>query len=236
MGTACLYEGKAKRIFETEDPDVLRIAYKDDATAFNGEKKEVLTGKGRLNNEISSLIFERLQEEGIASHFIRRLSDTEQLVHPVEIVPLEVVVRRIAAGSIVKRTGLERGTIMDPPVVECYYKDDALGDPLLNDEHIRLLQLAKPAELDTMKQLALRVYDVLSKLFDRAGITLVDFKLEFGRRSGEILLADEISPDTCRLWDKETGASFDKDLFRFGQGDLQTGYETILSRLGGHEA
>ncbi|WP_444685369.1 phosphoribosylaminoimidazolesuccinocarboxamide synthase [Alkalicoccus luteus] len=236
MGTACLYEGKAKRIFETEDPDVLRIAYKDDATAFNGEKKEVLTGKGRLNNEISSLLFERLQEEGIASHFIRRLSETEQLVHPVEIVPLEVVVRRIAAGSIVKRTGLERGTIMDPPVVECYFKDDALGDPLLNDEHIRLLKLAEPAELETMKQLSLRVYDVLSKLFDRAGITLVDFKLEFGRRSGEILLADEISPDTCRLWDKETGASFDKDLFRFGQGDLQTGYETILSRLGGHEA
>ncbi|MFC4736663.1 phosphoribosylaminoimidazolesuccinocarboxamide synthase [Bacillus daqingensis] len=236
MGTACLYEGKAKRIFETEDPDVLRIAYKDDATAFNGEKKEVLTGKGRLNNEISSLIFERLQEEGIASHFIRRLSETEQLVHPVEIVPLEVVVRRIAAGSIIKRTGLERGTIMDPPVVECYFKDDALGDPLLNDEHIRLLKLAEPAELETMKQLSLRVYDVLSKLFDRAGITLVDFKLEFGRRSGEILLADEISPDTCRLWDKVTGASFDKDLFRFGQGDLQTGYETILSRLGGHEA
>lgn len=233
MESNCLYEGKAKRIFTTDDPDVLRIAYKDDATAFNGEKKDVLTGKGRLNNEISSLIFERLQEAGVKSHFVSRLSETEQLVRHVEIVPLEVVVRNIAAGSLVKRTGLARGTKISPPIVEFYYKDDELGDPLFNEAHIAALELAVPEELAVMKEAALRVNQELQTVFEEAGIEVVDFKVEFGRKDGEILLADEISPDTCRLWDKETGESFDKDLFRFQQGNLQDGYETILQRLGG---
>lgn len=233
MESKCLYEGKAKRIFTTDDPDVLRIAYKDDATAFNGEKKDVLEGKGRLNNEISSLIFERLRDAGVESHFVKRLSETEQLVRHVEIVPLEVVVRNIAAGSLVKRTGLARGTRIPKPIVEFYYKDDELGDPLLNDAHIAALELAEPDELETMTAMALRVNEELQTVFQEAGIDVVDFKLEFGRKNGEILLADEISPDTCRLWDKETGESFDKDLFRFQQGNLQDGYEAILQRLGG---
>ncbi|SDO56002.1 phosphoribosylaminoimidazole-succinocarboxamide synthase [Alkalicoccus daliensis] len=233
MESTCLYEGKAKRIFTTEDPDILRIAYKDDATAFNGEKKEVLEGKGRLNNEISSLIFTRLREAGVESHFVKRLSSTEQLVRHVEIVPLEVVVRNIAAGSLVKRTGFARGTKMKHPIVEFYYKDDELGDPLLNNAHIAALELASPEELSRMTEMALQVNQELQQVFEDAGIDIVDFKLEFGRKNGEILLADEISPDTCRLWDKETGDSFDKDLFRFQQGSLQDGYETILQRLGG---
>ncbi|TVP84440.1 MAG: phosphoribosylaminoimidazolesuccinocarboxamide synthase [Alkalicoccus sp.] len=236
MESVCLYEGKAKRIFETEDPDVLRIAYKDDATAFNGEKMEVLEGKGRLNNKISSLIFERLQEAGVESHFIKQLSETEQLVHPVEIVPLEVVVRNTAAGSLVKRLGVERGTQFFPPIIEFYYKDDELGDPLLNEAHIAALALAEEKELLEMKKMALQVNKELIWLFEEAGIDLVDFKLEFGRRNGKILLADEISPDTCRLWDKKTGESFDKDLFRFSQGSLQEGYEMILKRLGGQKS
>jgi phosphoribosylaminoimidazole-succinocarboxamide synthase len=233
MESVCLYEGKAKRIFKTGDPDVLRIAYKDDATAFNGEKMEVLEGKGRLNNEISSLIFERLQEAGLDSHFIERISETEQLVRPVEIVPLEVVVRNIAAGSLVKRLGVMRGYAFETPIVEFYYKDDELGDPLLNEAHIAALKLAEPEELQQMQDMALRVNEKLLHLFSEAGVDLVDFKLEFGRREGKILLADEISPDTCRLWDKKTGDSFDKDLFRFSQGNLQDGYKMILQRLGG---
>jgi phosphoribosylaminoimidazole-succinocarboxamide synthase len=236
MESVCLYEGKAKRIFETEDPDVLRIAYKDDATAFNGEKMEVLEGKGRLNNKISSMIFERLQEAGVESHFIKQLSETEQLVHPVEIVPLEVVVRNTAAGSLIKRLGVERGKQFFPPIIEFYYKDDELGDPLLNEAHIAALSLAEEKELLEMKKMALQVNKELIWLFEEAGIDLVDFKLEFGRRNGKILLADEISPDTCRLWDKKTGESFDKDLFRFSQGSLQEGYEMILKRLGGQES
>ncbi|PTL39195.1 phosphoribosylaminoimidazolesuccinocarboxamide synthase [Alkalicoccus saliphilus] len=236
MESVCLYEGKAKRIFETEDPDVLRIAYKDDATAFNGEKMEVLEGKGRLNNKISSMIFERLQEAGVESHFIKQLSETEQLVHPVEIVPLEVVVRNAAAGSLIKRLGVERGKQFFPPIIEFYYKDDELGDPLLNEAHIAALSLAEEKELLEMKKMALQVNKELIWLFEEAGIDLVDFKLEFGRRNGKILLADEISPDTCRLWDKKTGESFDKDLFRFSQGSLQEGYEMILKRLGGQES
>ena len=236
MESVCLYEGKAKRIFKTEDPDVLRIAYKDDATAFNGEKMEVLEGKGRLNNKISSMIFERLQEAGVESHFIKQLSETEQLVHPVEIVPLEVVVRNTAAGSLIKRLGVERGKQFFPPIIEFYYKDDELGDPLLNEAHIAALSLAEEKELLEMKKMALQVNKELIWLFEEAGIDLVDFKLEFGRRNGKILLADEISPDTCRLWDKKTGESFDKDLFRFSQGSLQEGYEMILKRLGGQES
>ncbi|WP_430708791.1 phosphoribosylaminoimidazolesuccinocarboxamide synthase [Paenalkalicoccus suaedae] len=226
-----LYEGKAKQIYQTEEPGVLRISYKDEATAFNGEKKDTLLGKGRLNNEISSLIFSILKEAGVESHFVRRLSETEQLVKEVTIIPLEVVVRNVAAGSLVKRLGFERGHKLKTPLVEWYYKDDALGDPLLAEAHIKELALATPEELAQMQQMALRVNEELQKLFATINVDIVDFKLEFGKTNGEILLADEISPDTCRLWDKDTGDSFDKDLFRFQQGDLQEGYETILSRL-----
>ncbi|SDX96455.1 phosphoribosylaminoimidazole-succinocarboxamide synthase [Evansella caseinilytica] len=233
---ACLYEGKAKRIYQTEQPDVLWVEYKDDATAFNGEKKAVLEGKGVLNNEISSLIFSQLKDAGIDSHFIEKLSANEQLVKKVEIIPLEVVVRNVAAGSLVKRLGMERGTVLTSPILEFYYKDDALGDPLINEEHIRALTLASVEELETIKASALQVNEQLLTLFKEIGIQLVDFKLEYGRdRTGAVLLADEISPDTCRLWDEKTGTSFDKDLFRFQLGSLQEGYETILTRLGGRK-
>ncbi|RKL67181.1 phosphoribosylaminoimidazolesuccinocarboxamide synthase [Salipaludibacillus neizhouensis] len=230
----CLYEGKAKRIYETDKPEVLWVEYKDDATAFNGVKKDVLTGKGRLNNEISSVIFSLLAREGIKSHFIERLSETEQLIRKVTIIPIEVVVRNIAAGSLVKRLGLTRGQRFDQPIVEFYYKDDELGDPLMNEEHIRVMGLATEDEVASLKEKALEVNEHLIELFKKIDVDLVDFKLEFGRDiSGKVLLADEISPDTCRLWDSKTGDSFDKDLFRFGQGNLQEGYETILARLGG---
>jgi len=230
----CLYEGKAKLIYETEKSEVLWVKYKDDATAFNGEKKDVLVGKGRLNNEISALIFSMLAKQGIKSHFIERLSETEQLIKKVSIIPIEVVVRNVAAGSLVKRLGLTRGQTFSEPIVEFYYKDDELGDPLMNDEHVRAMQLATGEEVQSLKKKAKAVNEQLIPLFDRIGVQLIDFKLEFGRdASGNVLLADEISPDTCRLWDKETGESFDKDLFRFGQGNLQQGYETIFARLGG---
>ncbi|MBM7094914.1 phosphoribosylaminoimidazolesuccinocarboxamide synthase [Bacillus sp. H-16] len=231
---ACLYEGKAKRIYETDDPNVYRVVYKDEATAFNGEKKDVLDGKGRLNNEISSLVFSKLHEAGIANHFIERLTETEQLVKKVRIIPLEVVVRNVAAGSLVKRLGLKRGERFPEPIIEFYYKDDELGDPLINTDHIAYLKLAADEELSRIRKDAIRVNNVLTSLFKEAGITLVDFKLEFGRdENGSVLLADEVSPDTCRLWDEKTGDSLDKDLFRFQLGDLNKGYETILTRLGG---
>ncbi|MCD8511263.1 MAG: phosphoribosylaminoimidazolesuccinocarboxamide synthase [Bacillus sp. (in: Bacteria)] len=232
----CLYEGKAKRIYATNEDSVLWVEYKDEATAFNGEKKDVLEGKGRLNNEISSLIFAQLKEEGIDSHFIKRLSSNEQLVKKVEIIPLEVVVRNVAAGSLVKRLGIDRGTNFEPPFVEFYLKDDALGDPLITEDHIRVMDLATVEEVTQLKAMALKVNDHLKRLFKNINIQLVDFKLEFGRdNNGAILLADEISPDTCRLWDEKTGESFDKDLFRFQLGNLQEGYETILTRLGGQK-
>ncbi|MFB5661215.1 phosphoribosylaminoimidazolesuccinocarboxamide synthase [Alteribacillus sp. HJP-4] len=229
-----LYEGKAKKLFKTDDPDLLWVAYKDDATAFNGEKKDVLEGKGRLNNEISSLLFEKLAASGIQSHFVEKLSDTEQLVRRTDIIPLEIVVRNIVAGSLHKRTGVEEGTVLSEAVVECYYKDDDLGDPLINEDHIRMLNAAEPDQVSGMKRAALAVNETLKKHFDSRGLLLVDFKLEFGiTTEGELLLSDEISPDTCRLWDKETKQKFDKDLFRFGLGSLQDGYNEILKRLGG---
>ncbi|GEL08572.1 phosphoribosylaminoimidazolesuccinocarboxamide synthase [Salisediminibacterium halotolerans] len=232
--TELLYEGKAKKVFRTDNDDTLHVEYKDDATAFDGKKKEMLSGKGRLNNEISALIFAKLHELGIPNHFIERISQTEQRIRKAEMIPLEVVVRNRAAGSLVKRLGLERGQDMTPPVIEWYLKDDNLGDPLINEEHIRVLGAAAADELTEMKALALRCNTALIELFQNAGLILVDFKLEFGRdHSGRIILADEISPDTCRLWDAKTGDSLDKDLFRFDGGNLQAAYETIFSRLGG---
>jgi phosphoribosylaminoimidazole-succinocarboxamide synthase len=231
---ALLYEGKAKQVYATNDEQVVWIEYKNSATAFNGVKKAEIQGKGRLNNEITSLIFMKLREKGIQSHFIERLSETEQLVKKVNIIPLETVIRNVAAGSFSSRLGIEEGTLLKKPIVEFYYKDDALGDPLLTDDHIEELQLASIAEREEIKEKALQVNSVLSSLFAELGIRLIDFKLEFGKdASGKILLADEISPDTCRLWDEETNAKLDKDVFRRDLGNLTDVYEIILAKLGG---
>ncbi|MCP3742505.1 phosphoribosylaminoimidazolesuccinocarboxamide synthase [Rossellomorea sp. BNER] len=229
-----LYEGKAKKIFSTTDEFTVWIEYKDSATAFNGEKKETIEGKGRLNNLITSLLFASLKEKGIESHFIKQVSDYEQLVKRVEIIPLEVVVRNIAAGSLAKRIGWEEGTPLKSPIVEFYYKDDDLGDPLLTVDHIEQLELASPEELDTLKEMGFKINNILQELFNEVGIQLVDFKLEFGKdMDGKILLADEISPDTCRLWDRETGQKLDKDVFRRDLGSLTDVYSIILTKLGG---
>ena len=229
-----LYEGKAKKVYATNEEGVLWIEYKDEATAFNGEKKAKISGKGRLNNEITSLLFFFLHEAGVNNHFIRKISDTEQLVRRVTIIPLEVVVRNIVAGSLSKRTGLEEGTVLEKPLVEFYYKNDDLGDPLLTEDHIALLQLATHDELLHMKQTALRINDILTSLFRSCDLQLVDFKLEFGKdETGAVLLADEISPDTCRLWDVHTKEKFDKDVFRRDLGDLTETYTKLLQRLGG---
>lgn len=233
---AQLYEGKAKKIYATDDEQVVWIEYKDSATAFNGAKKAEITGKGRLNNEITSLIFEKLKEKGIDSHFIKRISETEQLVKKVTIVPLETVVRNTAAGSFSARLGVEEGTKLSRPIVEFYYKDDALGDPLLTDDHIDILGLATKEEKELIKEKALKVNEVLSSLFAELNINLIDFKLEFGKDAeGNILLADEISPDTCRLWDAETNQKLDKDVFRRDLGNLTDVYEIILAKLGGSQ-
>jgi len=230
---ALLYEGKAKRIYETNDPELLWIEYKDSATAFDGKKKAEIEGKGRLNNLISSIIFTKLREQGIDSHFVQQLSETEQLVKKVEIIPLETVVRNYAAGSISKRLGIPEGEKLRRPIVEFYYKDDALGDPLLTEDHIEILDLASPDEVELLKTKALEVNKVLTELFAELGVKLIDFKLEFGRDSqGNVLLADEISPDTCRLWDMETNEKLDKDVFRRDLGSLTEAYEAILARLG----
>lgn len=229
-----LYEGKAKKVYATNEERVLWIEYKDEATAFNGEKKATIVGKGRLNNEITSLLFSLLHEAGVSNHFIRKISDTEQLVRQVTIIPLEVVVRNIVAGSLAKRIGLEEGTALEKPIVEFYYKNDDLGDPLLTEDHIALLQLATHDELLHMKQTALRINDILISLFRSCDLQLIDFKLEFGKdETGAVLLADEISPDTCRLWDVHTKEKFDKDVFRRDLGDLTETYTKLLQRLGG---
>lgn len=229
-----LYEGKAKRIYATEDAAIVRVKYKDSATAYNGEKKAEIAGKGRLNNEITSLLFLKLREAGIQSHFIEKISESEQLVKRVSIIPLEVVVRNFAAGSFSKRLGVEEGKKLSRPIVDFYLKDDSLGDPLLTDEHVDVLNLASPQEVAELKAAALKINDVLSGFFTEIGVTLIDFKLEFGKDAdGKILLADEISPDTCRLWDMETQQKLDKDVFRRDLGNLTDAYETILTRLGG---
>ncbi|ALC87880.1 MULTISPECIES: phosphoribosylaminoimidazolesuccinocarboxamide synthase [Bacillaceae] len=229
-----LYEGKAKQLFATEDENILFVSYKNSATAFNGEKKEEIEGKGILNNKITTILFEELKNRGIESHFVEQISENEQLVRKVEIIPLEVVVRNVAAGSLAKRLGMEEGIPLKHTIVEFYYKDDALGDPLLTDAHIELLALATPEEVETIKAKALEINQVLQPIFKEIGVTLIDFKLEFGKTAqGEILLADEISPDTCRLWDAETNNKLDKDVFRRNLGSLTEVYEIILSRLGG---
>jgi phosphoribosylaminoimidazole-succinocarboxamide synthase len=229
-----LYEGKAKKIYATNDPEIVWVEYKDSATAFNGEKKATITGKGRLNNTITCLLFEMLHDKGIVTHLVEKLTDTEQLVKKVEIIPLEVVVRNIAAGSLAKRLGMKEGVELSFPIIELYYKNDDLGDPIINEDHIRLLKLANEEQVQFLKETALQINDVLLPYFDEKNVRLIDFKLEFGVTSeGTVILADEISPDTCRLWDKETNEKLDKDVFRRDLGNLTDAYEKILERLGG---
>lgn len=229
-----IYEGKAKKVWTTDDPTLYVIEYKDDATAFNGEKRAQIAGKGALNNQIATRFFEVLASAGIASHFVQSLSETEQLVRAVRIVPLEVVVRNIAAGSLAKRLGWEEGRPLPQTIVEFYYKSDALGDPLLNDSHIAALDLATPAQLTEIETLARRINDVLQPYLRERNVLLVDFKLEFGiDANGTILLADEISPDTCRFWDATTHEKLDKDRFRRDLGGVEDAYRELLSRVGG---
>lgn len=229
-----LYEGKAKRLYATDQEGVLWVSYKDSATAFNGEKKAEIEGKGTLNNRITSLLFEKLHDAGVPSHFLEQLSDRDQLVKEVSIIPLEVVVRNTAAGSLAKRLGLEEGQVFPRPIVEFYLKDDSLGDPLVTEDHIDLLQLATAQEVETLRKNGLKINDVLRGFFQDIGVDLIDFKVEFGRdAAGGILLADEISPDTCRLWDSKTKEKLDKDVFRRDLGNLTEAYERILTRLGG---
>ena len=232
MPEELLYEGKAKKLFITEDPQILRVEYKDDATAFNGKKFDRLKGKGRLNNAITVFFFEHLETKDIPSHFVRKISETEQLVRRVKIIPLEVVVRNVAAGSLSKRIGWEEGKELPHPIVEFYYKDDDLGDPLLAEEHIRLLELASEAQIEELKKRGLAVNEALKSLMLSKGIRLIDFKLEFGLdQKGEILLADEISPDTCRFWDIGSGEILDKDRFRRDLGGVTEAYLEIHQRL-----
>lgn len=226
-----IYEGKAKRIFTTDKADEVLVYYKDDATAFNGEKKASISSKGILNNKISSIIFEMLNEKGIKTHFVRKISDREQICKKVDIVPLEVIVRNIAAGSMAKRYGVEEGTELKTTVLEISYKKDELGDPLMNDYHAVALGLTTFEELNYIYGEATKVNEILKEFFLKQGITLVDFKLEFGKIGDEIVLADEVSPDTCRLWDIKTGEKLDKDRFRRELGDLVEGYEKVLERI-----
>lgn len=232
MKGSLLYEGKAKRVYRTDQNDRLILSYKNDATAFNGKKKDQFEGKGRLNNLITSRVFDYLKLHQIDSHFIEALNDTEQLVRRTTIIPLEVVVRNIAAGSITRRLGIEEKTRFTPPIVELFYKEDALDDPIINDVHAYHLADVTEDELTHIKQMALTINEHLTDLFQQSGLLLVDFKLEFGRlEDGTIVLADEISPDTCRLWDLDSGEKMDKDVFRENIGDLISTYETILQRL-----
>jgi phosphoribosylaminoimidazole-succinocarboxamide synthase len=231
-----IYEGKAKKLFSTEDPDKTIIEYKDSFTAFNGEKRAEMSGKGRLNNLISSEIFGYLSNRGVPLHFIDRLDDLRQLAVKVNILPLEVVVRNITTGSICKRLGVKEEVKLPRPLIEFYYKDDALGDPIVTEEHALLFGWAAEDDIATMKRIALRVNVLLQELFEPLGVVLVDFKLEFGKNSsGELLLADEISPDTCRFWDASTGNRLDKDRFRKDLGDVLGAYEEIWKRLSGRQ-
>ncbi|PLX31730.1 MAG: phosphoribosylaminoimidazolesuccinocarboxamide synthase [Clostridiales bacterium] len=226
-----LYEGKAKKVFKTDDADRYIVEYKDDATAFNGVKKGTITGKGVINNKMSAVLFDMLEKEGIPTHFEGLLSDREMLVKAVEIVPLEVIMRNIAAGSLAKRLGLEEGTPMKRPVLEFCYKNDELGDPIINEDHILAVELATEDQLKTIRKYAYKINELLMDFFKERKIRLVDFKIELGLYKGDIILADEISPDTCRLWDWETDKKLDKDRFRRDLGDVEDAYEEILSRI-----
>jgi phosphoribosylaminoimidazole-succinocarboxamide synthase len=228
-----IYEGKAKRIFTTDRPDHVLQYFKDDATAFNAQKRGTIVDKGVVNNRVSERLFRLLEQQGIPTHFIERVSDREMLTKKVTIVPVEVVVRNIVAGSLAKRLGLKEGAAIEPAIIEFYYKDDALGDPLVNDDHLRLLNVATPAVLREMRGLAQRINAALAPFFKERHMLLVDFKLEFGVFHNRLILADEISPDTCRLWDESTKESMDKDRFRKDLGKIEEAYEEVLKRVCG---
>ena len=228
-----MYEGKAKQVFATDDPTLAIIHYKDDATAFNGLKKGTIVGKGVVNNLVSNHLFKMLEENGVPTHLVEQINERDSVVRRVQIVPLEVIVRNIAAGSLSKRLGLPEGTKMHSTVLEFCYKNDDLGDPMVNEYHIAAMQLATREEVETISSMALRVNELLSAYLKELNIELIDFKLEFGRYDGRIVLADEISPDTCRFWDSKTGEKLDKDRFRRDLGDVEGAYQEILRRLMG---
>jgi len=230
-----LYEGKAKKVYATDNPDEFLVYFKDDATAFNGEKKGTIVNKGVLNNKISTFFFELLSKQGIDHHFIRQVSDREMLVKKLSILPIEVVMRNIAAGSLAKRIGWEEGRKLPIPIVELYYKNDDLGDPLINEYHARAMGLASDEELKIIQQYGLKINEILSKYLQEKNLELIDFKLEFGLYHGQVLLGDEISPDTCRFWDSETGQKLDKDRFRRDLGNVEEAYKEVLFRLTGEK-
>ena len=227
-----LYEGKAKKVFATDDPNLVIVSYKDDATAFNGEKKGTIAGKGAINNVMSNHMFQLLEQQGVPTHFVEQLSDRETVVKKVSIVPLEVIVRNISAGSFAKRYGVKEGIVFDEPTFELSYKNDDLGDPLMNDYHAIALKLATREEIELIKSMTFKINEVMKQYFDTLNVTLVDFKLEFGKTADcTIVLADEISPDTCRLWDKTTGEKLDKDRFRRDMGGVEEAYQEIMKRV-----
>ena len=227
-----LYEGKAKKVFATENPEYVIVSYKDDATAFNGLKRGTITGKGVINNRMTNLLMQMLEKAGVKTHFVEELSDRETLVRKVSIVPLEVIVRNVSAGSFSKRYGVEEGIRFENPTIEFSYKNDELGDPLLNEYHALALKLATREEIDQIKAMAFKVNELLREFFDKCGVELIDFKLEFGRLSdGTIVLADEISPDTCRFWDKNTHEKLDKDRFRRDLGNVEDAYQEMMKRV-----
>lgn len=229
-----LYEGKAKKVFATDDANLVIVDYKDDATAFNGEKKGTITGKGVINNVMSNHMFQLLEQQGVPTHFVEQLSERETLVKKVSIVPLEVIIRNISAGSFAKRFGVEEGIVFDEPTIEFSYKNDELGDPLMNAYHAIALKAATREEIETIKAMAFKVNEVMKQYFDTLNVILVDFKLEFGKAAdGKIVLADEISPDTCRLWDKTTKEKLDKDRFRRDMGGVEEAYQEIMKRVMG---
>ena len=232
--TEQLYEGKAKKVYATEDPNLVIVSYKDDATAFDGTKKGTIVGKGAINNRMTNVLMQKLENNGIPTHFVEQLNDRETLVKRVRIVPLEVIVRNISAGHFASRYGVKEGIVFEEPVVEYSYKNDELHDPLLNDDHAIALKLATREELGTIRDYALRINKILRGILQEAGVTLVDFKLEFGKTvDGVLVLADEISPDTCRFWDSKTGEKLDKDRFRRDLGNVEGAYEAMSRRLMG---
>ena len=227
-----LYEGKAKKVFATDDPNLVIVSYKDDATAFNGLKKGTIVGKGVVNNKVTNHLMQLLEQEGVPTHFVEELSDRDTVVKHVSIVPLEVIIRNISAGSFAKRFGVEEGIVFDEPTIEFSYKNDDLGDPLMNAYHARALKLATAEEIETIKAMAFKVNEVLKAFFKAVNVDLVDFKLEFGRlNDGTIVLADEISPDTCRFWDSTTHEKLDKDRFRRDLGNVEDAYSEMMRRI-----
>ncbi len=227
-----LYEGKAKKVYKTDDPTEYIISYKDDATAGDGAKKGTIVGKGVINNKMTAILFPMLDAQGIPTHFIKQLSDTEQLVKAVTIFPLEVIVRNTAAGSICKRVGLTEGTVFEEPIFEFSYKNDDFHDPMINDDYAVAMKLATREEIDAIRSYTLKLNDILKDFFKQRGIDLIDFKVEYGKDAdGNILLADEISPDTCRFWDAETGKKLDKDRFRNDMGDIEEAYAEMMRRV-----